>query len=185
MNDILQHPEILQLKNDLEQLLSTLKHNRDKVPLSVLKTKYKTGYENLCQSINTTATDYVKRIILSSIRIHKDFTEESISIIESTIKNSGLLKQLSNAAYTKQDITEFTNLAFALRQVVLDALQPFYDSHTVLLCTPECMDNPNTPLIPYCLVNNYILIDEKWIPFESCSSFLFRQLETSFLSNIA
>ena len=182
MNDILLHPETKQLQTELEQLLATLKHNRDKVPLSVLKTKYKTGYENLCRNINTTATAYVKQILFYSVRIHKDYADICIPVIEQAIKDSGLLKQLSNAAYSKQDIAEVTNLAFGLRQFVADALQPIYDSNTALLCTPECMENPNIPLVPYCLVNNYILRDGKWVPFESCSAFMYKQLENMYLA---
>ena len=40
---ISQHVEAQDLKTELEKLLQTLKNNRDKVPLQVLKSKYKTG----------------------------------------------------------------------------------------------------------------------------------------------
>lgn len=182
MNDSKLHPEALKLQKELEQLLETLKHNRDKVPLAVLKTKYKTGYDNLCRKINTTATAYIKQILFYSVRIHKDYIDICIPVIEQAIKDSGLLKQLSNAAYSKQDISEFTNLAFALKQLILEALQPVYKANTTLLCTPECMENPSVPLVPYCLVNNCILRDGKWVPFESCSTFMYKQLENMYLA---
>lgn len=48
---ISQHVEAQDLKPELEKLLQTLKNNRDKVPLQVLKSKYKTGYDALCKNI--------------------------------------------------------------------------------------------------------------------------------------
>ena len=35
------------LREELSKLLTTLKHNREKVSLDVLKTKYKKGYDTL------------------------------------------------------------------------------------------------------------------------------------------
>ena len=52
---ISQHVEAQDLKTELEKLLQTLKNNRDKVPLQVLKSKYKTGYDALCKNISHTA----------------------------------------------------------------------------------------------------------------------------------
>ena len=43
------HPDALLTQKELEELLLTLKNNREKVPLHILKSKYKTGYENLCK----------------------------------------------------------------------------------------------------------------------------------------
>ena len=45
------------LREKLEKLLSTLKHNREKVSLDVLKTKYKKGYDTLCADIKCSASD--------------------------------------------------------------------------------------------------------------------------------
>ena len=83
-------PEALRLRGELEKLLNTLKVNRDKVPLNVLKTKYKKGYEELCVSIRNTTSDYVKQIVLHEIRIHKDYLNEGIAIMEKAIQESGL-----------------------------------------------------------------------------------------------
>lgn len=73
---ISQHVEAQDLKTELEKLLQTLKNNRDKVPLQVLKSKYKTGYDALCKNISHTASEYAKQVSLHDIRIHKDYLEE-------------------------------------------------------------------------------------------------------------
>lgn len=158
-------PEALPLKNELEKLLKTLKTNREKVPLAVLKSKYKTGYMKLCQNISKTASNYVKQITLYDIRIHKDYLEEGILLINQTIAESGLLKELSKAAFCRQDISEFTNLSFILRESIQNALIPFYERHTGLYLTPECLENPDIKPEIFCFVNGCIWRNGQWVPF--------------------
>lgn len=69
-----------------------------------------------------------KQVSLHDIRIHKDYLEEGVSIINQSIEVSGLLKELSKAAFLRQDITEFTNLAEKLRGIILEALEPFTEN---------------------------------------------------------
>lgn len=159
-------PEALCLKQELEKLLQTLKNNKDKVPLEVLKTKYKTGYDALCKNISHTASEYAKQVSLHGIRIHKDYLEEGVSIINKSIEESGLLKELSKAAFLRQDIAEFTNLAEKLRSIILEALKPFYEKHTGLYITAECLENPDILPEIYCLANGCIWHDGQWIPLE-------------------
>ena len=158
--------EALRLKGELEKLLNTLKANRDKVPLNVLKTKYKKGYEELCVNIRNTTSDYVKQIVLHGIRIHKDYLDEGIAIMEKALQESGLLKEISKAAYCKQNITEVTNLALKLRKTILEALDPFYGSHTGLYITPECLENPDILPEFYCFANGFIWKKGQWITLE-------------------
>ena len=87
------------LREELAKLLTTLKHNREKVPLEVLKTKYRKGYTGLCADIKCKASDYAAKVALRGIRIHKDYLDEAVPIVNGTIEHSGLLKQLSRAAF--------------------------------------------------------------------------------------
>lgn len=52
------------------------------------------------------------------------------------------LKQISDAAFQRQDIDEIESLALALRKEIDAALQPFYMGHMCLYVTPECFDDP-------------------------------------------
>ena len=164
--DLTLNPEALRLKGELEKLLNTLKTNRDKVPLNILKTKYKKGYEELRRNIRNTTTEYVKQVALHGIRIHKDYVDEGIAIMEKALQESGLLKEISKAAYCKQNITEVTNLALKLRKTILEALDPFYGSHTGLYLTPECLENPGILPEFYCFANGCIWKKGQWIPLE-------------------
>ena len=164
------NPEALRLKGELEKLLNTLKTNRDKVPLKILKTKYKKGYEELCVNICNTASDYVKQVALNGIRIHKEYLDEGIAIIDKSLQESELLKEISKAAFCKQNITEVTNLAFKLRKTILEALDPFYGRHTGLYITPECLENPDMFPEFYCFANGCIWKERQWIPLEKAHS---------------
>ena len=103
---------------------------------------------------------------MQNIRINKDYLEEGVSIINQSIEASGLLKELSKAAFLRQDITEFTNLAEKLRGIILEALEPFYGKHTGLYLTAECLENPEILPEIYCLANGCIWRDGQWIPLE-------------------
>ena len=52
-----------ELESCLSGLLSTLKKNREHVPLEVLKTQYKQPYEELVRNINLTASAYAKSVL--------------------------------------------------------------------------------------------------------------------------
>ena len=165
MSNMLQ-PETEHLKDELSALLVTLKNNRDKVPLPVLKTKYKKGYGELCQKISRTASDYAKQISLYDIRVHQNYLDEGVLVINNAITESGLLKELSKAAFCRQDIEEFTRLAFLLREKITVALEPFYGKHTGLYITAKCLENPDILPELYCLANGCIWHEGRWVPLE-------------------
>lgn len=165
MNNALDQ-ETAQLREELSKLLTTLKHNREKVSLDVLKTKYRKGYDTLCAGIKRAASDYAKQIALCGIRIHKDYLDEAVSIINGTIARSGILKQLSGAAFSHQDITEFESLAGMLHEEILADLESLYAKHLGLYITQECLENPDIPPMIYCKVNHCIWQDGKWVPLE-------------------
>ena len=121
-----------ELRAALEGHLDTLKRNLAVVSLDELKTKYRKPFEELQHNISTTATAYVKQATLEGLRIRSDFLDEALPIIQSTIDQSGLLHQISEAAFRKQDIDEFDRLALELKGQIDQALVPFHHKHTRL-----------------------------------------------------
>ncbi len=158
--------EAARLREELAGLLATLKHNREKVPLDVLKTKDKKGYDTLCAGISCCASDYAKLTVLHGIRIHKSCLEEAVPIINGTIAESGILKQLAEAAFRHQDMEEFDSHANALRGKILAGLEPFYMGHLGLYITQECLEDPDVAPLLYCAANHCIWQDGKWLPLE-------------------
>lgn len=161
-----QEKETALLREELKKLLATLKHNREKVPLDVLKTRYQKGYAALCADIKRKASDYAAKVALDGIRIHKDYLDEAVPIINGTIERSGILKQLSGAAFSRQDIAEFDSLAGQLHEKILASLKPFYERHLALYITQECLENPDVAPLVYCVASHCFWQDGKWIPLE-------------------
>ena len=95
---------------ELRRLLLVLKNNRDHIPISVLKSKYKNAYNNLCDKIRTAASVYVKEVSLHNLQVHIAYAEEISSIVTEAINNSGILHELSEVIYQNQDLDQFIKL---------------------------------------------------------------------------
>ena len=117
--------ENTELRKTLEEYLDLLRRNLAVASLEVLKTRYKKPFDELRHNISTTATAYVKQITLENIRIRADFMNEAQPLIQSTIDQSGILKQISAAAFKRQDIAEIDQLALALKEQIRKVLIPF------------------------------------------------------------
>lgn len=109
-----------------------LKNNRDHIPISVLKSKYKNAYNNLCDKIRTAASVYVKEVSLHNLQVHIAYAEEISSIVTEAINNSGILHELSEVIYQNQDLDQFIKLTEDLRKVVLLSLSDYMDAKIVV-----------------------------------------------------
>ena len=96
----------LETEKQLKDQMATLKKNRDNVPLDVLKTKYKKGYTALCEDLRLLTSDFIKSIVLKDIAVMPKYMPDVVQIIETTVKDSGLLKECSKAVYRQQDFEE-------------------------------------------------------------------------------
>ncbi len=152
------------LHKELERQMIKLKHNREKIPLDVLKSKYAVGYTALSQKICRTASDYAKIVTIDGIRICPEFADEGIALINDTIAGSGILKELSRALFRHLDIALYDSLLQEFREKLLMELQAFYDKYTVLQTDT---DHPDDPPQRVCLANNCIWQDDRWVPLET------------------
>ena len=125
-------PDLMFLRDELASQLKTLKTNRDRVPLKLLQTRYKQGYDALRSDIKEKASEYVIQVALKDIWIHVDFVKEGIAIIEEIMQNSADMKEISYAVFVRQDMEEINLLIENLRKQIIMALQPYADGKTVL-----------------------------------------------------
>ena len=158
--------ENTELRKALEEYLDLLKRNLAVASLDVLKTRYKKPFDELRHNISTTATAYVKQITLENIRIRADFMNEAQLLIQSTIDQSGILKQISAAAFKRQDIAEIDQLALALKEQIRQALIPFYDRHICLYLDEECFGNPPKAPKFYNEASGCMWKNNAWTPAE-------------------
>lgn len=156
-----------ELHDTLAQHLDTLKRNLAVVSLDVLKTKYQKPFNALRKDIQSTVSAYIRQIAFHGLRIRKDLLQEAVPLVENAIQRSGLLKQISAAAFRRQDLEEIEQLALALNKVIQDALKPFYERYLCLYLTEECfMEPPKTPDL-YCEATGCIMRDGQWVPLDS------------------
>ena len=131
-----------ELRTTLVNHLETLRRNLQVVSMEVLKTKYKKPFDVLRQDICKAATAYTRFLVFDGMRIKHKYFDEAVPYIDAAVKQTKRLKQISDAAFQRQDIDEIESLALALRKEIDAALQPFYMGHMCLYVTPECFDDP-------------------------------------------
>ena len=158
--------ESTELRKALEEYLDLLKRNLAVASLETLKTKYTSPVAVLRHHISSTATAYVKQIAFENIRIRADFMDEAQPLIQSTVDQSGILKQISSAAFKRQDIAEIDQLALALKEQIHQALIPFYDRHICLYLDDECFGNPPKAPKFYNVASGCMWKDDTWAPAE-------------------
>ncbi len=161
------------LRNTLMTHLETLRRNLAAVSREELRTRYRKPYYALLHDISTAASAYVKEIALADLRIRKEYLQEAVPVINNAIQASELLKQISAAAYRRQDIQEIEQLALTLKKQIEDTLIPFYEKHMGLYLSDECFSaTPQAPLL-YNHANGCIMQDGKWIPLDTGKKYSF------------
>ena len=161
------------LRNTLMTHLNTLSRNLAIVSREELKTRYRKPYYALVRDISTSASAYVKQIALAGLRIRQEYLPEAVPVINNAIQASGLLMQISAAAYQRQDIQEIEQLALALKKLIEDALVPIYEKHMGLYLSDECFGtSPQAPQL-YNHVNGCVMQDGKWIPLDTGKKYSF------------
>lgn len=151
---------IYELGSRLCELLSTLKKNREYVPLEILQTQYRIPYESLKKQIGDTATAFVKEITLSKLMINPDVSlEEQISVIQQAITTSGMLKEMSYTLSKLYDVELLHRQALKLRTYIEDALYPYIALQDCLVVDMERIED--TPII-YNTITQKVYENGQW-----------------------
>ncbi len=111
---------------ELRRLLLVLKNNKDHIPVFVLKSKYKKGYNDLCDKIRCSASAYALDASLHGLKVHISYADEIATIVTSVIEGSGIMHQFSTAIYKNQDLDQFVKLTEKLREMILTSLSVYW-----------------------------------------------------------
>lgn len=172
------------LRNTLMTHLDTLSRNLAVVSREELKTRYRKPYHALVQNISASASAYVRQIALAGLRIRQEYLPEAVPAINNAVQASGLLKQISAAAYQRQDIQEIEQLAEALKKLIDAALAPIYEKHLGLYLSNECFSaSPQAPQL-YNHVNGCIMQEGKWIPLDTIKNAPFKPCTSKNANNL-
>lgn len=155
---------IYEMGSSLDKLLSTLKKNRDNVPLEILKTQYKVPYETLVNQVNTTATAFVKAIITDQLIVNKDADiDEQIMVINQVIQDSGMEKKIRHCMSTTYNTQLIHSMALELRGQIEDALYPYIAQKTCLVA--DLLNIEEQPII-YNTLTQKVYENNTWIDRE-------------------
>ena len=130
-----------ELGSSLQRLLSTLKKNRENVPLVTLKTYYQKPYEALKAQITAAATAFVKSIVLSDLPANPDADiAKQMEIIQRTITSSGMEGRMSHCMSRTYDVRKLQQMALDLRRQVEHALWPYTAQKNCLVADPANLE---------------------------------------------
>lgn len=104
--------------NEYRSLLDSLRRNKENVPLETLKTKYRKPYEQLTQSIQSMTREILQEVTLDDLQIELAEADQRYLEINSAIRESGIMKKISRAAFIQQDADLVLEYAGQLREIV-------------------------------------------------------------------
>lgn len=146
--------------SSLQKLLSTLKKNREMIPLEVLKSHYQQPYYALIREINKTASAFVKAVLINHLILNPDISlDQQAAVINQVIADSGMDRQMSSCISRTYNVEQLYQMALELRQKIECALWPYIDLKTCLVFD---LDNPDAEPVTYNTLTRQICRDGIW-----------------------
>ena len=153
--------DIYTLGGSLQRLLSTLKINRERVPLETLKSVYRVPYEELKAQIRETVQEFVLLVACSHLLINPDYPpEEQTAVAQDAVDRSQIPKEIGKSLTRDYDVAKIHQMALKLREEIEAALWPYINQKTCLVADLE--DLEKTPII-YNTLTRQIYQDGVWI----------------------
>ena len=106
---------------DIEEyrsLMECLKRNKENVPPELLTTKYRRSYDQLKERIQAMTKEIFQDVVLSGLKIERSQADQKYLEINSAIRESGIMKKASQAAFIQQDADLVLEYAGQLREIV-------------------------------------------------------------------
>jgi hypothetical protein len=152
--------KIQELGSSLQKLLSTLKKNREMIPLEVLRSHYRQPYYALIRQINGTASAFVKAVLTDRLILNPDISvDEQASVINQVIADSGMEKQMSSCISMTYSTDQLYQMALEFRRKIECALWPYIDLKTCLVFD---LDNPDAEPVTYNTLTKQICRNGIW-----------------------
>lgn len=115
------------LYQKLEKKMDTLKHNREQIPLDVLKTRYQSGYQNLINEIMQLAELILHEEAFKGIVIQNCDVQPLVSIMQLVINNADYGKRAGYALIHDLDIMEFKRIVNEARITMWKLYYPYWE----------------------------------------------------------
>lgn len=121
---------------NIEALLARLKTNKEKVPICVLKTKYKAGYEKLIAQIKEKAIEILKPIAtewpkqLADCVVKREHENEIVDAFNRMYETGGYAKKIGAALYKHYSIEEAREIAKEINKQYREELLKIFNQQT-------------------------------------------------------
>ena len=144
--------------------LEKLRKNKERIPLDVLKTRYKTAYEELTENIKAEAVAILKPIVtqppewLKDCRYKAEYIEEIAEAFKRLYAESDYAKKIGAALYKRYSFQEAQQIAREINRKYQQELTRIFHEKTCLYTTAENWD-PDNPVPPR-IYND--LVDKFW-----------------------
>ena len=153
--------DIYERGSSLQKLLSTLKLNRERVPLETLKSVYRIPYEELKAQIRESVQEFVLLVACHHLLINPNFSlDEQTAVVQAAIDRSRIPKEIGKSLTRDYDVSKIHRMALKLREEIEAALWPYINQKTCLVADLE--DLEKTPVI-YNTLTRQIYQDGVWI----------------------
>ena len=144
---------------ELRKRVERLRKNREKVPIEVLKTKYKKGYEELLEEIRYLAQKILKQETLKGIQIKRG-DEDIIQKIQEAIDSGKFMRQTKQALFQDFSVDEFVKIVENSHAAVMSVWIPYWQEFCCLYAAPECWEEPFPQPKIYNELTDEFLVDE-------------------------
>lgn len=145
-------------------LLEKLRLNEEKVPLEILKTKYKAAYDKLREEIKAETMTFIKPIAsrppswLEGQLIKQEYVNEIAAAFNKLYEEGGYANRIGQALYKRYSIEEARQLAEEINRKYQEELLKIFQQKTCLYTTAENWDPEN----PVTLRIYNDLVDKFW-----------------------
>ena len=132
--------DIYERGSSLQKLLSTLKLNRERVPLETLKRVYRIPYEELKAQIRESVQEFVLLVACHHLLINPNFSlDEQTAVVQAAIDRSRMPKEIGKSLTRDYDVSKIHRMALKLSEHV------FYEDYE-FATFPCCHAASITPL---------------------------------------
>lgn len=111
----------------LEEKVNSLKRNREKIPLDILKTRYQSGYQNLINEILQLGELILHEEAFKGIVILNGDEQPLISIMQLVCNNAEYAKRAGHALIDDLNIIEFKRIADEARTTMWKLYYPYWE----------------------------------------------------------
>lgn len=109
--------------NKYQEFLQRLKKNKENVSRDLLLTKYGKPYNKLRNEIADMTSRIMKDIALFGWKVERDEAPEVYAIVNSVIKESGVMQEVSHAVYQEQNVDKVFKCAVLLRILIFQKMK--------------------------------------------------------------